>query len=88
MGDDIVKTKRNIFQNCIFLTFIYLEQELPNICNAIIIFIFSFHYLFFYNAFLFFDKIISRRFNLKHKNEFIYLLSKEYDRILLVFIFC
>jgi len=87
MGDDIV-TKRNIFQNYIFLIFIYLKQELPNICNTIIIFIFSFHNLFFYNAFLFSDKIISRRFNLKHKHEFIYLLSKEYDRILLVFFFC
>ena len=44
--------------------------------------------MFFYNALLFSDKTISRKFYIKNKNEIIYLLSKEYDRILLVFFIC
>ena len=42
----------------------------------------------FYNALLFSDKTINKRFYLKYKNKIIYVLSKEYDRIILVFFIC
>ena len=70
------------------LTSINLEQDLLSLYNALIIYILSVHNFIFYNAFLFSDKTISARYYLKHKHEIKYLLTKEFDRILLVFIIC
>jgi hypothetical protein len=90
MGDESVKIniKDVCFKIIYFFTSFNLEKDLPSLCNDIIIYILSIHNLFFYNALLFSDKTISRRYYLKYKHDIKYLLTKEYDRILLVFFIC
>ena len=93
MDNDNVKTNnKNFNKTCFkiiyFLTSINFEQDLPSLLNAFIIYILLIHNLFFYNAFLYSDKTISKNYNLKNKNEIKYLLIKEFDRILLVFLIC
>jgi len=93
MDDDAIKTnnkdlKEKYFKIKYYFTFINLEVDFLSLFNEIIIFILSIHNLFFYSALLFYDKTISRRFYIKQKNEIIYLLSKEYNHILLVFFIC
>ena len=91
--DDIFKTnhidsKEKYSKIKYILASINSKQELLKIYITIIIFILSIHNLFFYNAFLFSDKTISKRYYLKNKQDIKYLLTKEYDRILLVFFIC
>ena len=90
MDDESIKTNNKdlYFKIIYFVTSIDLDQDLPSLYNAIIIYILSIHNLFFYNALLFSDKTISKRYYLKHKHDIKYLLTKEYDRILLVFFIC
>ena len=92
ISDESIKTNnKNLnfkYQIIYFLTFIDLDQDLASLYNAIIIYILSIHNLFFYNALLFSDKTISKRYYLKYKHDIKYLLTKEYDRILLVFFIC
>ena len=80
--------KEKCFKIICILTSINLEQDLLSLYNLLIIYILSIHNFIFYNAFLFSDKAISARYYLKHKLEIKYLLTKEFDRILLVFLIC
>ena len=73
MGDDDSLKKNN------------KVKDWPSLCNAIMIYFLSIHTLYFYNALLFSDKTISRRYNLKYKIGIYYLLTNEFDRIFLVF---
>jgi len=73
MGDDDSLKKNN------------KVKDWPSLCNAIMIYFLSIHTLYFYNALLFSDKTISRRYNLKYKIGIYYLLTNEFDRIILVF---
>ena len=70
-----------------FLLFTKKSQELSSLYFKLIINILSIHNLIFYNAFLFSDKCISKRYYLK-QNEIEYILTNEFDRIFLVFCIC
>jgi len=96
---DGVKTKKNnkdsenkiipILKTITYLaTSIKMDQENDSLYNELIINILSIHNFIFFNAFLFSDKFISKRYYLNNNNEFKYLLSKEFDRIFLVFVIC
>ena len=80
--------KEKFFKIIYILTSINLEKDLIFSYNVFIIYILSVHNFIFYNAFLFSDKTISARYYLKHKHGIKYLLTKEFDRIFLVFLIC